>query len=487
MIKYVNSISFEADEQIFLRLFAPLGVSSRKAARNLLISLNWISQQTNPVLFKYGVNLEKFYSTEELSQTLNLTPNDDAHKRRIHKEAVYAIDSDSSVARDDAIACETLLNGSDRVYIHIADVTSWVPKGSPLETGTRSRGQTLYLPNQTLHMFPLDALRKMSLTSNKECRAFTISAVITSTGQISSFELYPSLLTNVQFVPNHIAEGILQSDANTEGHSNFKKLLEIARRRYSQRKKTQVPLDETQSEFRFPVTDFLVREFATIAGEVAGLYARDHSITLPFRTEKSSLRAIVNATTKKKPVDDRYGVIKAYENEMTATHLVTKLSPLPLPTAGLACYVRVTNPLRSYIDMLSHYILLSHIRKEPSPFTRTELDAIVSADRARVSRALSLVTASERYWILTNIEKQVSMKKEIRYEAVVVHVNKVPTMRGYSGGHLSAVIYVPQFKAKIYASSIANTHWEPLRVGATVRFVVLDVDAFDDVFRIRFV
>lgn len=58
---------------------------------------------------------------------------------------------------DDGLSVETLPDGAgERIWVHIADVSRWVPEGSPLYEEARRRRTTIYLPEGAVPMFPAE-------------------------------------------------------------------------------------------------------------------------------------------------------------------------------------------------------------------------------------------------------------------------------------------------------------------------------------------
>ena len=58
---------------------------------------------------------------------------------------------------DDGLAAEVLPNGEVRYWVHIADVSRFVPPGSDLDSAALQRMTTLYLPTGPLMMLPVSS------------------------------------------------------------------------------------------------------------------------------------------------------------------------------------------------------------------------------------------------------------------------------------------------------------------------------------------
>ncbi len=69
-------------------------------------------------------------------------------------ETIVTIDPKDARDFDDAISLERLENGHWKLGVHIADVTHFVPPGSPLDAEARDRATSVYLPDRVIPMIP---------------------------------------------------------------------------------------------------------------------------------------------------------------------------------------------------------------------------------------------------------------------------------------------------------------------------------------------
>jgi ribonuclease R len=69
-------------------------------------------------------------------------------------EMICTIDPDDAKDYDDAISLKKLSNGQWELGVHIADVSFFVPSGSPLDIEAKERGNSCYFPGHVIPMLP---------------------------------------------------------------------------------------------------------------------------------------------------------------------------------------------------------------------------------------------------------------------------------------------------------------------------------------------
>ena len=108
-------------------------------AHRLLIKIKYWSDFNNPYPKR-----NKIY----FDQDLDFKEESIDRKDLTHLHC-FAIDNNGSIDADDAISIE-----GDRVWVHIADVASYVDINSDLDLYAQKRLSNIYLPEQILHMLP---------------------------------------------------------------------------------------------------------------------------------------------------------------------------------------------------------------------------------------------------------------------------------------------------------------------------------------------
>jgi ribonuclease R len=76
-------------------------------------------------------------------------------RRDLRELATFTIDPVTARDFDDAISAELVEEGTTRVWVHIADVTAYVPEESLLDREARGRGTSVYVPGAVEPMLPL--------------------------------------------------------------------------------------------------------------------------------------------------------------------------------------------------------------------------------------------------------------------------------------------------------------------------------------------
>jgi hypothetical protein len=166
------------------------------------------------------------------------------------------------------------------------------------------------------------------------------------------------------------------------------------------------PFDTT----RFSPSHCLVQEMMLLAGEVAGLWCAERNVPVPFRTLlRNHNRWDEERYTKEilEPSLDENG-LPPYHIGMHALRVKgrgsTVVEPAYHPGLQCAAFVKVTSPLRRYIDMLAHWQIEATLRAEGQgttanlPFDKEHLVRQITRSDQRASLIKQASSRAERFW-----------------------------------------------------------------------------------------
>ncbi|HTA35200.1 MAG TPA: RNB domain-containing ribonuclease, partial [Solirubrobacteraceae bacterium] len=124
-----------------------------------------------------------------------LDVRDDLDSRRdLTTLATFTIDPLSARDFDDAISAEALGDDATRVWVHIADVSAYVPEGSPVDAEALRRATSVYVPGAVTPMLP-EALSNdaCSLVPARERLAVTVELELRG-AEVASASFYRSVI-----------------------------------------------------------------------------------------------------------------------------------------------------------------------------------------------------------------------------------------------------------------------------------------------------
>lgn len=88
--------------------------------------------------------------------------------------SIITIDGDDAKDLDDAVYVKKLPNGNYKLIVSIADVSYYIPEGSMLDQEAFKRGNSVYLVDRVLPMFPKEISNGIcSLNPDEDKLTFT--------------------------------------------------------------------------------------------------------------------------------------------------------------------------------------------------------------------------------------------------------------------------------------------------------------------------
>jgi len=359
------------------RVLSALSIDNTpESAHELLLKIEHWSDLINPYPERH-----KICPNEELTLDVKeVTREDLTHIKS------FAIDNSDSSESDDAISLD-----GEKVWIHIADVASQVDIDSDIDKYAQKRASNLYLPEQTIHMLPSNLSSLCSLGENEKSSALSIGFKMIDC-QISDIKILQSEVKVVK-MSYEDADKVLIEDKVLSKLNNLAKSHKAFRNNNGAIKLDLPNVDvkinnkivdiqiQTEGESRE-----LVAEMMVIAGRVVAQYATEHKISMPFLTQEVG-------SFSEEIMQNKENLTATQAFQATRCFKQSKITPKASLHAGLglSCYVRVTSPIRRYLDLLVQQQLVRFINNKV-----TLDDSLIKQRITQVNTVISRVNKATR-------------------------------------------------------------------------------------------
>lgn len=301
----------------------------------------------------------------------------------------FAIDDEGSEVPDDAISFE-----EGKIWVHIADPAALIFPDTQADREARARGESLHLPESTVHMLSEDAISKLGLGKQEISPALSIGIHISQTGEIQDIEITPSLIRASRLTYQN-AEALMDEPLFSE----IEKRLSLHREARLRNGAIDLDLPEVKvivdAHHRVTLRPILplrsrrmVEESMLLAGAALAQWCLDRRIPVPFTTQEAPEQRIPGNT-----LADMYAMRRWMKRSQYRT------MPGEHAGLGLKSYVQGTSPLRRYLDLVVHQQIRSFLRGEKLLTEQDILERI-----GEVETLLPLLRQaeilSEKHWTL---------------------------------------------------------------------------------------
>uniref|UniRef100_A0A0D6QW77 Uncharacterized protein n=1 Tax=Araucaria cunninghamii TaxID=56994 RepID=A0A0D6QW77_ARACU len=318
---------------------------------------------------------------------------------------VFSVDPPGCRDIDDALCCVPLPNGNFEVGVHIADVTSFVHPGTPLDEEASERGTSVYLVERRIDMLPKPLTEDIcSLRADVERMAFSVLWEMTPAAEIVSVRYTKSIIKSCAALSYVEAQARMDDsrlvDPITVDLRNMNSLAKIMRARRIERgaltlasaevkfdidTETHDPLDIGMYQIREAnqmVEEFMLAANVAVAEKILKHYPlcsllRRHPTPTPEMLEPvlrttAALGVKLDISSSKALADSLDCAVgdDPYFNKLVrilTTRCMTQavyfcsgdLTPPEFHHFGLAAplYTHFTSPIRRYADVIVHRLL----------------------------------------------------------------------------------------------------------------------------------
>ncbi|MFA5864014.1 MAG: ribonuclease R [Phycisphaerae bacterium] len=366
---------------------------------------------------------------EEIIERFNRTIGEDLAEGEVPKgrvdlrnKIIITIDPITARDFDDAISLDVLPDGGYELGVHIADVSTFVPLGSAVDTEARDRGNSVYLPRHVIPMIP-EALSNGLCSLQEGQDRLTKSAFIRydRKGNVQSSRSANSVIRSTQRLHYEQASAVLAGDYGKLPRPVVDLLLyaeKLARAIYTRREKAgmlhldlpEVELEYNESgdfidahpadtSFSHTIIEMFMVEANEAVARLLDSYGipflrRVHPDPAPEAVEKlrEFLTMLGHRIAKNADRTDLQDVIKSVagkpESFAVSYALLRSLqraeySPKKVGHYALASthYCHFTSPIRRYPDLDVHRLLELHFEgklKQLAPSLRQDQQELVA-------------------------------------------------------------------------------------------------------------
>jgi ribonuclease R len=343
----------------------------------------------------------------------------EAGREDIRELFTVTIDPADAKDFDDAISLDRV-DGRWKLWVHIADVSHYVPWGSAIDDEAVQRATSVYLVDRVLPMLP-ERLSNVicSLNPDVERLCFTVEMDLDRNAHVESYRLYPSVIRSDRRFDYEQVQSWLDSGGFPDAESErllteFRKVAEALSKQRVGRGgldfdtvEAKVRLDEDGKPIevvlrRRTVATNMIEEAMILANEVVARHMVTAKAPMVFRIhEDPDPDALAQVAVILKefdyPIKDVHGAspqtfqrIIAFAKGRPEELLINSLMLRALeraryvdylgPHFGLAseAYTHFTSPIRRYPDLIVHRLLKAQLRgaleKEPTASMAGELE-----------------------------------------------------------------------------------------------------------------
>jgi len=441
-------------------LLSEVGIKDEIAALEFLINIGLWDKNEDPVFKRFAI--KKTYSQKVISESSELICKDISYDRflDITKLELFSIDDENTKDMDDALSVE-LLDDKTRIGVHISNVTSVIESSSYLDKEALKRGETIYLAEGNISMFPSEVVDKLLTLSEKNMRkAVSLFVTFDADFNISNYEFIQTKIKvkrNISY--KEANESLLKSQQG-------KRLLEIAKVLREKRIKNgaiilQLPTmkisvddDTVKSVSIYSMTTDahnIIAEFMILLNNLAGRYFAENKIPAIFRSQIENTSEDINSLDR--------------DNDLFPTQVIKFLRPTKITTIaephkflGIDAYVQISSPIRRYLDLVLQRQLISCLDGTGPIYSNAALEKIYSQTEMAVKEKRLIEKSRERYWIL----KYLSDNKISELQGIISSVRDK-----------RVTVYIPEYLLDL---AIAVSSDDQLEVGNKAKILINKID-----------
>jgi len=463
-------------------------------------------------------------------------PDGEMRRRRdLRQHATVTVDPEDAKDYDDALSLyRDERTGRRVVLVHIADISAHVPPESPLDLEARERGNSVYLANEVVPMFPHEQSKNiMSVVEGKDRAAKTVVLEFDDEAELVQSSICHSIVkvdrrmtyTEVQEVLDALDADEPAAEAAMEKLPEdiwelLRGLDELAGQLRARRQRVG-SIDLDMPDYQVTVGDDgrvvsvsqivrdrshgLVEEFMLSANRVVARFMDDNKLPAVYRVHEPPLEedlaefaAFVGTVIGKKvdPTDRKQ--LQRLLADVAGTHLAEAVNMQLLRSMRRALYspklgshyalhfnryCHFTSPVRRYPDLLVHQVLDRFLRDKVSPGKlRAEWNHKLPGIASHCNETQERADEAEREIIKIKLLRYLEDHRHDVFEGVVTGVIEIGIFVRLEDYSVEGLVKVQDIRDDFYRlderkkAFIGTRRGRVFSLGQPVRVVITDID-----------
>jgi len=383
-----------------------VGIRDVEGAIEFLIKAGGWREDEDPLFKRLGLK-EGFPKRvlEEARRIIEEPFFDDGFEDLTNLET-YAIDDETTEDVDDAISIWESPEGL-MIGVHIADVADFIPKWSLLDEEAARRGETIYLPEGHVHMFPPELIKeKLSLFEGAPKYALSLLVLFDERLGIKSYRFTKSkILVKKNLSYDKADEAFLKSSIG-------QKLIHIAQGLRKKRMEAgafvlQLPdlkirvVDGGEIEIKKinmnTNAHVVVSELMVLMNWLSGRFFKEKGIPGIFRSQLEPVSEDARLLDENDPLFPLRAIKYLKPSRIG-------LSSEPHFSLGVDAYVQITSPIRRYLDLVLQRQIIGELDGQGAGYTEEDLERVYPQVEVGIREKKMVERARERYWLLKHLK-----------------------------------------------------------------------------------
>ena len=377
----------------------------------------------------YDFSLETIEQVKKVPRSLRVSQKMKEERLDLRDELIVTIDGEDAKDFDDAISVSINEDGTYKLGVHIADVTHYVKKNSPIDKDAVERGTSCYLADRVVPMLPFELSNGICSLNPEEDR-LTLSCImnIDENGKVVTYEIKPSIIhskyrltyKNVNKLFNH--ELKMDKDLS-EMLFLAKRLASKIRKEREERGNIDLDIDEAKliidangkvidiQKRERGISEMMIEDFMIAANESVASFVYYMDLPMIYRIhENPPIKKLKDLQTIIGPLGYHLSIANGvhsseFQNILNRSKdkpehdVIRQMILRSMAKAiyhkenkghfglGSSCYTHFTSPIRRYPDLLVHRLVKMYLSEDITSLNYFKLEGEIEYLADKSSKA----------------------------------------------------------------------------------------------------